>query len=145
MKKLLLTSFAAAAFMLQTKAQTFTHAVVPVTGFTADVIADGSGSAANSTNADVDGQNYNFVAQNFVNPTNSSPTTFLPNGGLLNSLVTAGMPFQLAPYTGNNSLRLPTTANSGTLTFVTPRTADKLTLLVTTAFASTFTATVNFT
>src|SRR6476469_8302377 len=95
MKKLLLTSFAAAAFMLQAKAQTFTHAVVPVTGFTADVIADGSGSAANSTNADVDGQNYNFVAQNFVSPTNSSPTTFLPTGGLLNSLVTAGMPFQL--------------------------------------------------
>src|SRR5687768_14137974 len=145
MKKLLLTAFAAAAFLLQAKAQTFSHATVPLTGFTADVIADGSGPVTNSTTTDVDGQNYNFVAQNFVNPTNTSPTSFLPTGGLVYSLVTPGLPFQLAPYTGNNSLRLPTASNSGTLTFVTPRTADKLTLLVTTAFPSTFTATVNFT
>src|SRR6478609_5552392 len=146
MKKLLLTSFAAAALMLQAKAQTFSHAVVPVTGFTADVIADGAGSAANSTNADVDGVNYNFVAQNFVNPTNVSPTSALPATGLINSLATPGLPFQLAPYTGNNSLRLTTGTgtNIGTLTFVTPRTADKLNILATTAYSGTFTATVNF-
>src|SRR6478609_10353923 len=98
MKKLLLTSFAAVAFMLQAKAQTFTHAVVPVTGFTADVIADGTGPAAASTTADVDGGNYNFVAQNYKSPTNVTPTTFLPANGTINSLVTPGLPFQLQPY-----------------------------------------------
>src|SRR6476620_6978675 len=143
MKRFLLTAFAA-AFMLQANAQTYTHAVVPVSGFTADVIADGSGSAANSTTADVDGVNYNFVAQNFVNPTNQSPTSYLPGSGLINSAVTSGLQFQLAPYTGNNSLRLTTTANTGTLTFATPRSADKINLLVTSAFPSTFVATVNF-
>ena len=116
MKKLLLTAFAAAAFMLQAKAQTFSHATVPVTGFTADVIADGSGSASTSTTDNVDGGNYNLVAQNFVNPTNQTPTSYLPVSGLLTSIVAAtpGLTFQLAPYTANNSLRLTATATSGT-------------------------------
>ncbi len=144
MKKLLFTCFAA-AFMLQAKAQTFSHSPVPVTGFNADVIADGTGAATSSTTADVDGENFNFVAQNFVNPSNLSPTSFLPTGGLINSFATPGLPFQLAPYSGNNSLRLTTTANSGTLTFTTPRSADKLNLMATSAYTGTFTAIVNFT
>src|SRR6478609_2784775 len=143
MKKLLLTSFAA-AFMLQAKAQSFSHTPVPVTGFTADVIADGTGSASTSTTDNVDGGNYNLVAQNFVNPANQSPTSFLPGNGLINSIATPGLTFQLAPYTGNNSLRLTATTTSGTLTFTTPRIADKVNLLVTSAYSATFTATVNF-
>src|SRR5688572_13442973 len=146
MKKLLLTTFAA-TFMLQAKAQSFSHTPVPVTGFTADVIADGSGSASNSTTDNVDGGNYNLVAQNFVNPTNQSPTSYLPASGLITSIVAAtpGLTFQLAPYTGNNSLRITATATSGTLNFTTPRAADKVNLLVTSAYSATFTATVNFT
>src|SRR6478735_4735253 len=132
MKKLLLTSFAAVALMLQAKAQTFSHAVVPVTGFTADVIADGAGSAASSTTADVDGVNYNFVAQNFVNPSNASPTSALPNTGLITSAVTStpGLTYQLAPYTANNSLRISGTG-AGTLTFPAGIFADQVYVLAT--------------
>lgn len=142
MKKLLFTAFAAGVAM-QANAQTYNP--IAVTGFNADVIANGAGPAMNSTTADVDGEFYNFVAQNFVNPGGLSPSTFLPANGLINSAATTGLTYQLAPYTGNNSLRLTTTANTGTLAFVTPRPADQIYLLVTTAYPSTFTATVNYT
>ena len=75
MKKILLASFAT-AFCLQAKAQTFTHTPVPVTGFTADVIADGTGTVTGSTTADTDGGNFSLVAQNYVNPSNQTPVSY---------------------------------------------------------------------
>src|SRR4051812_33589915 len=84
------------------KAQTFTP--VAVSGFTADVIANGAGSALTSTTHDMDGGSYNLVSQDYVSPTNQMPTTFLPANGTINSATTPGLAFQLAPYTGNNSL-----------------------------------------
>jgi hypothetical protein len=141
MKKLLLTAFAA-AIMLQVNGQTYTP--VAVTGFSADVIANGAGSATSSTSIDFDGSGYNLVAQNFVSPTNQTPVAFLPTNGIINSAATTGLTFQLAPYTGNNSLRI-TGTGSGTLTFATPISAGKIYLLGTSVYLSTFTATVNFT
>jgi hypothetical protein len=142
MKKPLLLAFAA-ALGLQVKAQTYTP--ITLTGYTADVIANGTGTAVSSTSTDVDGEGYNFVAQDYKNPANQTPNTFLPGNGTITSAVTSSVSFQLAPYTGNNSLRITSTSGPGTLTFATPRSADEIYVLVTTAYGATFTATVNYT
>ncbi|WP_460502935.1 hypothetical protein, partial [Hymenobacter agri] len=123
---------------------------VAVTGFTADIVANGTGTVMSSTTADMDGGGVNsrfaFVAPNFVNPAGASPTSALPATGLINSAVTAGLSFQLASYSANNSLRLPPAATgAGTLTLATPQSAGDVYLLGASGNgASTMTATVNF-
>ncbi|MFC5269455.1 CARDB domain-containing protein [Adhaeribacter terreus] len=144
MKKILLASFAAAV-CLQAEAQNFTHATVPVTGFSADVISEGTGTAISSAPDEIDGVGFNLVAQSYVNPSNQTPASFLPTGGLINSAATPGLSFQMAPYNANNSLRITTTNNTDTLVFVNPRSADKINLLVTSAYGCTFSATIHYT
>ena len=123
---------------------------VPVTGFNHDVVANGAGAATTSTTADVDGVNYAFMAPSFVNPAGASPTVFLPATGLINSITTPGLTFQLASYAASNSLRLPATGLTGTgtgsLTLTTPTAAAELYVLATSGSgASTATITVTFT
>jgi hypothetical protein len=57
-------------------------------GYTADVIANGVGSSVISTNNDVDGVSYAFVARDFQ-LTNTSPvlTYGIPVDGIINSVV----------------------------------------------------------
>jgi hypothetical protein len=124
---------------------------VTITGFNEDVIANGSGSAASSVSANIsangfDGGGYVFVAQNYTGGS-GTPTYYLPNGGLVSSLVTPGLTFQLASYSANNALEIATLLGNttGTLTFTTPRTAGALFLVGTAGNGpATFTATVNF-
>ena len=124
-------------------------AYVPVTltGLTADVIANGTGTSLASSTIGVDEGNYVFMAQDF-NPTG---TSYLPNNGLVTSAATAGLTYQLAAYTGSNSLRIPATSpgqgtGTGTVTFTTPQAAGEVYLLTTSGSGnSTITATVNFT
>jgi hypothetical protein len=142
MKKILPIALAV-ALGFQAKAQTY--APITLSGFTADIIANGFGPALTSTTADVDGSAYNFVSQNYVGPANQTPSTALPANGTINSATTTGLTFQMAPYSGNNSLRITNATGPGTLTFSSPRTADEVYILATTAFPSTYTATVNFT
>ncbi|MBK0403311.1 T9SS type A sorting domain-containing protein [Adhaeribacter sp. BT258] len=144
MKKTLLL---ACAFALGAKGFAQTYAPVPLTGFNADIVANGSGTVASSTSIDLDGASFNFVAQNFINPSGQSPTSALPNSGTITSAVTStpGLTYQLAPYTGNNSLRI-SAPGTGTLTFPSPQSADQVFLLLTSGSGiSTVTATVNFT
>ena len=118
-----------------------------VTGYNADVVANGAGSSVNSSTIGIDASNYVFMAQDY-NPTG---TSFLPNSGLINSAATAGVTFQLAPYTGNNSLRIPATGTgtgpgTGAVTFATPQSAGEVFLLLTSGSgAATADITVNFT
>jgi hypothetical protein len=113
------------------------YAPVPVTGFTADVVANGAGPANTSTTADMDGGQVNirycYLASTFVSPTGAVPISSLPATGLINSQSTFGLNFQLAPYTGLNSLRIPTTGpgapGTGTLTLTTPRAARNIFVL----------------
>jgi hypothetical protein len=147
MKKTLFTSIAA-ALVLSANAQSYTP--VNLTGLDADIIANGSGSATSSTTHNLDGI-MALVAQNFVSPTGQSPsqTGSLPNNGLITSAITTtpGLTFQLAPYTGNNALRI-TGNSSGTVTFAAPvSTSDLYVLLTPIAFTGTITTniTVNFT
>lgn len=124
---------------------------VTLTGFNADVIANGSGAASASTTQAVDIANFSLVAANYVNPSNQSPTMGVPSTGLINSVATPGLTFQLAPFTGNNDLRIPATGTTtgtgtGTLTFSTPTVADKVYVLgLSGNGTSTVTITVTFT
>lgn len=123
--------------------------IVIQSGFSDDVIANGVGSALLSTTNGVDEVSFSYLANNFQ-PTAASPvlTYGLPVSGQINSLVgaTPGLTFQLANYSGNNSLRLQNTSSSGTLIFTTPTAATKVFLLNTSGSgASTVSVTVNFT
>jgi len=101
-----------------------TYVPVAVTGFNADVIANGVGAASSSTTNDVDGVSFGLVAQDFkASATGPSPTKFLPNGG---SITSGTKWFQLANYTGDNSLRLSGASQSGKLAFLAPKKATTL-------------------
>jgi hypothetical protein len=128
------------------KAQNYEHLTV-TTGYTADVIANGAGNANVSTSLAVDNANYNFMSNDFLPPlAATSPAYALPANGLINSAVTTGLSFQLAPLTGSNSLRIPTQNGTGTLAFSNNVTATKLIVLATSGSGpSTISAVVNFT
>jgi hypothetical protein len=143
MKKLLL--LAATVFVVnQVQAQGYVP--VALTGFNADVVADGTGDAATVTSHDFDSAAFNLVAQNYTTPSGQSPTSYLPASGLITSAVstTPGLTYQLAPYSGNNSLRI-SGSGTGTLTFTTPRAATQVFLLAASGSGiSNATATVTF-
>lgn len=122
---------------------------VAVTGYNADVVANGTGAVTASTTDDVDGgavgNRFNFMAPTFIGSTGVAPTSFLPATGLISSATTTGLSFQLASYTVNNSLRI-NGVGAGTLTLTTPQRASDVYLLATSGNgASAFTATVTFT
>lgn len=107
---------------------------IPLSGFNADVIANGVGSSAVSTNNDVDGVNFAFVSTDFKLTTTDPALSYgLPGSGIINTAVgaTPGLTYHLASYSGNNSLRLQNTNDSGTLTFATPTPAINLYMLAT--------------
>ena len=109
--------------------------------FTADVIANGSASVApgsvptTGTNLPIDGSastNYYYPSVDY-NSSVGTHTAGLPNSGLIpNSLAGySALTYQLAPYTGNNSLRIvgSSTPTSGTMTFATPTAAAEVYVL----------------
>ncbi|WP_449401569.1 T9SS type A sorting domain-containing protein [Chryseobacterium wanjuense] len=103
-------------------------------GFNADVIANGVDPSASSTNNDVDGVDYAFVSRDFQLTAASTPLTYgLPVNGIINSAVasTAGLSYQMASYSSNNTLRLENTNDNGTLIFTTPLQAISLYMMAT--------------
>ncbi|MBW7675995.1 T9SS type A sorting domain-containing protein [Chryseobacterium chendengshani] len=122
---------------------------MPITsGLNADVIANGVGSSSVTTNNDVDGVSYAFVAKDFLLTAASTPITYgMPVDGVINSIVTTtpGLSYQLGSLSANNSLRLAAVNDSGILTFTTPKAATKLYMLSTSGSGgSTLSVTVNF-
>ena len=120
-----------------------------VSGFTEDVIANGVGSALNSTTSDVDGVSFAFVATDFQLTSTSTPLQFgIPANGMINSIIatTPGLTYQLGSLSANNSLKLSAAGDNGTLVFTTPKAATKLYMLATSGSGtSTVSVTVNFT
>ena len=131
-----IASLSLAFSSLSVSAQNFQ--TMPVSsGFNADVIANGVGSSSVSTNNDVDGVSYAFVAQGFQLTSSAVPlATGLPVSGVINSIVagTPGLSYQLGNLSSNNTLRIATN-ESGTLVFSTPKAAVKLYMLSTTGSA----------
>lgn len=134
-------------FFNQIRAQEYQSMPVQ-SGFNADVIANGIGTASSSTNNDVDGVSYVFISKDFQLTSTSTPLTYgLPVNGTINTAITSttGLSYQLAPYNANNSLRLSNTTTSGTLTFSNPIPAITLYMLaVGGSGAATVNAVVNF-
>lgn len=123
------------------------------TGLTADVVANGTGTVASTTSADVDGANFAFMAIGWQQTSSSTPTTVgLPASGVISSAVTTtpGLSFNFGPagtpYTGMNSLRIATNGTSGTLVFGSTPTAANLYILATSGSGNSyFTGQINFT
>jgi trimeric autotransporter adhesin len=120
---------------------------VTVTGYNADIVANGVGSASTSISANADGGSPGFA---FLTPDfkavagNAAPTYALPQSGLINSVNTSGLSFQLADYSSNNALRL-TGTNSGTLSLpASVYASDVYLLAMSGSGASTATITVTF-
>ena len=126
------------------------YQTLTVTGFNADVIANGVGPSLNSTtmSLDKDTDNFAYMSRDFkVNSSASALTYGLPESGLITSAVatTSGLTYQLASYSANNSLRLPNANDTGTLTLSTPTAANNLYVLaVSGSGPSTGDITVNF-
>lgn len=147
-KKLLLTGITLGALaMNQLKAQEYQPFLIQ-SGFNADVIANGVGTSASSTNNDVDGVNYAFISKDFQLTATDSPLTYgLPVNGIITSAVasTSGLTYQMAPYSSNNTLRLQNANDAGTLVFSSPTPAINLYMLATGGSGqTTVDATVNF-
>ncbi len=108
---------------------------IALTGFNQDVIANGTGAANASTTQPLDDHSYVFYANGYSNGTTTG-TGGLPASGSFTSAQSASRTYQLASYTGNNSLILTTTpttygsANSGTLSFTSPFQSPYATLYV---------------
>lgn len=128
---------------------------VPVTGFNADVVADGVGSVSSSTTATVDNSQYCLAASNWnFTGACTALSFYMPVSGTVpaNSTVANGLVYTLQPYSGLNDLRVPATGSgttgTGVLTLVTPTQAASLYLLYTGGngpITSGITVTVTFT
>lgn len=127
-----------------------TYQALTVTGFNADVIANGVGDAMSSStmSLDKDTDNFAYMSKDFKLTSSSTALTYgLPITGLITSAVagTTGLTFQMASYSANNSLRLPNANDTGTLTLATPVAANNLYVLaVSGSGPSTGDITVNF-
>jgi hypothetical protein len=136
-----------------------TYSQVPLTAgsFNADVIADGVAAVTpasvptTGTNQNVDGGGWYFISQDY-NTNTAAHTSGIPNSGVISNSVAgySALTYQLAPFTGNNSLRIPATGNSqiagsGTVTFATAQAATEVYVLASSGSAiSTVTMTVNY-
>lgn len=115
-----------------------------ITGFNADVIANGTGIAKISTNNSVDAVNNSYIAKDYERISGTVTTIGLDVNRQLSS-TTPPVKFLLADYGGNNTLRLPAMNQSGTLTFAQPFKASDLYVAVTSGSGeSTISAQVNF-
>lgn len=104
-----------------------TYVPVAVTGFNADVIANGIGPAMNSITQDVDNAGYALVAKDYqLTATSNAPTYYLPNDRKISNGLKL---FYLSDYSASNSLRLPNGSQQGTLQFIAPKRADTLYIL----------------
>lgn len=115
-----LGTFLTALLLLSCFQASATFTPVTLTGFTADVVANGIGIPTATTSIQFDAASANpayvLIAQDYqLTSTSTLPVYYLPNSGTITPA--SGPGYQLAPYTGNNSLRLTSTATTGTLTF----------------------------
>jgi|GEM_PF-828100 len=119
----------------------------PIDGYNADVVANGTGTAASTTNNDVDGVSYAFKSLDWkLNATSAAQTKGFPIDGVISSLATSGLYFQLAPYNLNNSIRISATTGSVTSNVTASHRASKIFILTTGGSGSaTLTGTITFT
>ena len=105
--------------------------LVVTSGYSDDVIANGVGDAINSTTNAVDEVNFSYLSSDFKPTASDADLSYgLPVDGLIPSSYVSGLNYKLADYDANNSLRIETVGNSGSLVFSNGFKAQKLFLLV---------------
>ncbi|MCO6174288.1 T9SS type A sorting domain-containing protein [Flavobacterium sp. NRK F10] len=118
----------------QTSTAVCTFTALTLSGFNADVIAEGTGGDTfDKTTHTVDAF-YTFYSQDFVplNPHSSgaSATAYgggFPTNGILSNTAISGLSFQLADFSSNNALVLRNNVtNQGNLTLASPKKAEKI-------------------
>lgn len=138
-KRLFGLAAAVALFSTQNVAAQYYYPVALSGGFNGDAIANGVGPAASSTTIPIDNgsstsENNAYLSRDYQ-PTAASPVlTFgLPINGQFWGAVTTtqGLTYQLASYTGQNTLKLSATGDTGTLSFANATAANNLYLLTT--------------
>ncbi|MEO8769570.1 MAG: gliding motility-associated C-terminal domain-containing protein [Ferruginibacter sp.] len=107
------------------------YSEVPVTGYNADVVADGTANpdGTSSTNIGIDGAGWVFATSSYYpsavgtpcNTTNGYPATITSTNTTTNTAIT----YNLQPAVGSNALHLGS-AGTSDLTLVTPVNAAKL-------------------
>lgn len=101
-----------------------------VSGFNADVIANGVGSVSSSTTHTFDISGNNLVSRDFVAQAGNAALTYgLPTDGRIIAVNDPSLIFQLNPYSENNSLRLSDGGSNGDLVFETAENATRIVLL----------------
>jgi hypothetical protein len=117
---------------------------IPVTGFSRDIVANGSGNSQASTTGSVDAT-YVFVDSSFSPGSSICQTTGVwPSNNIINSLFTPGLSYTLQPSNVFNDLQI-SAGSSGTLTITTPVAVNNLYILALGGNGtSTFNATVTF-
>jgi len=117
-----------------------------LSGFTADVVANGTGAALGSTSVSFDNADYDLMATDYqLNSSVTPPAYALPVSGLISSATMPGLTYQLAPFSGNNALHLPDTGSSGTLTLASGVSATTLYVLAATGSGTgTLSGTIHF-
>lgn len=116
-----------------------------VSGFNADIIANGFGPLSGSVTHDADGYDYSLIAEGLQVSGSDDPITFgLPVDGFINN-ATGEPNFQLSSYDQNNALRLFAIGDVGTVVFANPMAMEKVYLLVTSGLPSDISGSLNFT
>ncbi|MCB0736112.1 MAG: T9SS type A sorting domain-containing protein [Bacteroidetes bacterium] len=135
--------------MLDQRLKAGEYVTPKLTGFNADIIAEGTGGkAADVTNATFDEPDpqradYVFFTEEFKHGSTGGQYG-LPNNGIIESMSNPGVKYQLADYTADNALLLKAD-ESGTLTLVESGAFDKLIILSASAEGeSTFDVTVSY-
>lgn len=124
--------------------ENFVHMTVS-SGFNEDIIANGIGGLSASVTNDADNANYVFVSKGLQLSESSTPITFgLPEDGVISNL-TSPHTYQLASYSGSNTLRLFDMGSQGMLQFSNTQSLAKLYLLVTSSGGATISGTIHFT
>jgi hypothetical protein len=139
---------------------------IPITGFNNDVVANGTGltnTVSTGTMPDVtnpaigiDGVGWTFIDGTYKWYSGSAaPACFLPASGLVPSLLTSGLSYQLQNYTGFNSMSIASNSftgsvipTTGTVSVTTPASYGQLKVLYETVqntAGPTITATITFT
>lgn len=123
------------------------YSPINLTGFNADVIAEGNGWATISTTSDVDGGGYVYMSRDYKpNVTSAALSTgALPVNRTMASPNNTGLNFLMPDYKTNNSVRLTAASPSQDLVFSVPTKLTNLYLAVASGGgASSITGTIYF-
>ncbi|HRH62197.1 MAG TPA: T9SS type A sorting domain-containing protein [Bacteroidia bacterium] len=123
------------------------YVTVPCSGFTADVVANGVGNPLNSTDSTFDAAGFYLLDSSYRYTVGGiAPAHALSPSGYIQSVATSGLAFQLASFSGANSLRIDVSNSPKTLTFTNPVSASQVFVLgATGSGAGVISISVNFT